>query len=178
MNLQKTSNEANGLTAVLLIIYSIALCWILLFKLGVEFSYMANRKVNLVPFNEVLASTGRIDVSQVILNIVIFIPLGIYAGVLFERRNFGRKLFFFFLVSLFFESFQFILSIGAFDATDIVTNTSGGIIGFMIYKAIEKAFDSPVRAQKFINVIAGVGTILMIVLLLLLKMDMLPVRYR
>ena len=130
---------------------------------------MANRKVNLVPFNEVLASTGRIDVSQVILNIVIFIPLGIYAGVLFERWNFGRKLFFFFLISLIVEALQFILAVGAFDITDIITNTSGGIIGLMIFKAIEKVFNNSVKAQKFINIIAIIGSVLMISMFLFLK---------
>ncbi|MBD0333353.1 MAG: VanZ family protein [Chitinophagaceae bacterium] len=178
MNLQKkwrsntkVYNVTNRLTTVLFIVYLIALCWILIFKLGVRFSYMGNRRVNLIPFS-------KIDVGEIILNALIFVPLGIYAGILFERGIFGEKLFFFFLISLIVEGLQFILAVGAFDSTDIITNTLGGIIGLMIFKAIEKAFNNSVKAQKFINIIAAIGTVLMILLLLLLKMNMLPVRYQ
>src|SRR5436190_23256254 len=134
MTFSKDSNSANKVTKALLIIYIVTLFWILLFKLGVRFSYMEKRSVNLIPF----FSNGKIDLSEIILNVVIFVPLGIYAGVLFKRSSFGKKLFFFFLISLVFESLQFFFRIGAFDVTDIITNTIGGIIGLLIFKAIEK----------------------------------------
>ena len=185
MNLQKTgrnisrvNNVANRITIILFISYLVAICWILLFKLGVRFSYMGNRRVNLIPFSEPLILNGKIDVGEIILNVVIFVPLGVYTGILFERWIFGRKLFFLFLISLIVEGLQFILAVGAFDITDIITNTLGGIIGLTIFKAIEKGFNNSVKAQKFINIISAVGTALMILLLLLLKMNMLPVRYQ
>jgi glycopeptide antibiotics resistance protein len=109
---------------------------------------------------------------------MIFVPLGIFAGIIFGRWIFGKKLFFFFLISLMFEGLQFFLAIGAFDITDIITNTLGGIIGLMIFKAIEKAFNDSIKAQKFINMIAMIGTVIVISLLILLKMNMLPVKYR
>jgi glycopeptide antibiotics resistance protein len=139
---------------------------------------MGTRRVNLIPFNGPLILNGKIDIGEIILNVVIFVPPGIYAGVLFKRWTFGKKLFFLFLISLMFEGLQFILRVGAFDITDIITNTCGGIIGLMIFEAIEKVFNNSVKAQKFINIIAAIGTVLMISLLLLLKMNMLPVRYQ
>ena len=177
-NISKVNNVANRITIILFISYLVALCWILLFKLGVRFSYMGNRRVNLIPFSEPLILNGKIDVGEIILNVVIFVPLGVYTGILFERWIFGRKLFFLFLISLIVEGLQFILAVGAFDITDIITNTLGGIIGLTIFKAIEKGFNNSVKAQKFINIISAVGTALMILLLLLLKMNMLPVRYQ
>jgi len=170
-NNMKENNKTNKLTNVLFIIYLIALFWILLFKLGVRFSYMEKRNVNLIPF-------GKIDVSEIILNVVIFVPLGIYAGVLFKRWVFVKKLFFFFLISLMFEVLQLIFRIGAFDITDIITNILGGIIGSLIFEAIEKLFNNSVKSQKFITIIAAIGTVLMISLLLLLKLNMLPIRYQ
>ena len=170
-NNMKENNKTNKLTNVLFIIYLIALFWILLFKLGVRFSYMEKRNVNLIPF-------GKIDVAEIILNVVIFVPLGIYAGVLFKRWGFVKKLFFFFLISLMFEGLQFIFKIGAFDITDIITNILGGIIGSLIFEAIEKLFNNSVKSQKFITIIAAIGTALMISLLLLLKLNMLPIRYQ
>jgi glycopeptide antibiotics resistance protein len=165
-------------TKALFTIYLLALSWILLLKLGVRFTYMGNRSVNLIPFGEPLISNGKTDVSEIILNVMIFVPLGIYAGVLLKKLTLGSKLFFFVLISLMFEGLQFILRVGAFDVTDIITNTLGGIIGLTTFGAIEKLFNDNVRAQKFINIMATIGTVLMISLLLLLKLNMLPVRYQ
>ena len=174
----KDNNSANKLTIVLSGIYLIALFWILLFKLGVRFSYMEKRDVNLIPFSELFISNGKIDLAEIILNVVIFVPLGIYAGVLFKRWSFGKKLFFFFLLSLVFEMLEFFFKIGAFDITDIITNTIGGIIGLLMFTAIEKLVNNSRKTQKIINIIAATGTVVMIMLLLLLKLNMLPVRYQ
>jgi glycopeptide antibiotics resistance protein len=112
------------------------------------------------------------------LNALIFVPLGIYIGILFERWSINKKLLLFFLVSLVVEGLQYILRIGAFDVTDIATNTLGGIIGLMLFTGIEKAFNNRNKTQKFINVIATAGTVLMILFFVLLKMNMLPIRYQ
>ncbi len=77
-------NYAKKLTNTLFIIYLVALLWILVFKLGVQFSYMGKRRINLIPFNELLVLKGKVDFVEMILNAVIFVPLGIYIGVLFK----------------------------------------------------------------------------------------------
>jgi glycopeptide antibiotics resistance protein len=169
----KENNKSNKLTILLLIIYLIVLFWILLFKLGVHFSYMQKRNFAIIPFHD-----AKIDYSEIILNMVVFVPVGIYVGVLCRRWSLGKKLLSFFLLSLMIESFQFIFRVGAFDTTDIITNTIGGIIGLMIFLAIEKIINNTVKAQKFINIIAGIGTVLIVALLVLLKMNMLPIRYQ
>ena len=71
-----------------------AICWILLFKLGVRFSYMENRSVNLIPFDDPAVLSG-----ENIMNVVVFVPLGIYAGILFKKWAFGKQVLFFFLLS-------------------------------------------------------------------------------
>ncbi|WP_315168161.1 VanZ family protein [Metaclostridioides mangenotii] len=168
----KDNNKTNKLTNVLFIIYLIALFWIIVFKFNVQFSYMGNmRSINLIPFSESLIINGKLHFSEIIMNVVIFLPLGIYVGILFKRWIIGKKLFLFFLISLICEGFQFILGVGASDITDIINNTLGGIIGLMIYKGIEKVFKNSDKAQKFMNIIAIIGTILMILLLLLLKIN-------
>ncbi len=171
-NKGKHNNITNKLTYVLFTIYLIALFWILLFKLGVHFSYMGKtRSINLIPFSEPLILNGKADFGEIILNIMIFVPLGLYAGVLFKQWSFGKKLFLFFLISLMIEGLQFILRLGASDITDIITNTLGGIIGLIIYTAIEKVFKNNVKAQRFINTIAAIGTVLVILVLVLLKIN-------
>lgn len=180
MNLQQywKSNNHNKLTLVLFAIYSIALFWILLFKLGVRFSYMENRTINLVPFYALFSANDQIDFPEIVMNIVIFVPLGVYAGMVFKKWNFGKNVFFFFVTSLMVEGIQFIFKLGSFDITDIITNTLGGIIGWMLLKAIEKISKSSIEAQKMINIIAAIATLLMIVLLVLLKTNNLGIRYQ
>lgn len=173
------NNKANKLTTLLFVVYLIVLFWILLFKLGVHFSYMENtRSINLIPFSEPVILNGKVDLSEMIMNVLIFVPLGIYAGTLFKRWITGQKILLFFLISLIIEGFQFILAVGAFDITDIINNTLGGIIGLMIYIGIEKVFRNGVKAQKFINIIATIGTVSMILFLFLLKTNKLWITYQ
>jgi len=173
------NDKTNALTQVLVIIYLIALVWILLFKMGVHFSYMGNsRHINLIPFRETLFLNGKLDLGEMIMNVVIFVPLGIYAGILFKKWIVGKKLFLFFIISLIIESLQLIFGIGAFDITDIINNTAGGIIGLLIYTGIEKVFKNTLRAQKFINILATLGTAIMILLLFLLKKNRLGIKYQ
>src|SRR5438309_12044678 len=152
----KQNTITNRLTTILFTVYLIVLSWILLFKLGVRFTHAENRRVNLIPFSEFFVSNDKIDFGENILNVLIFVPLGIYLGILFQRWNLRRKVFFVFLISLIVETLQFILAVGVSDITDIITNAIGGIIGLIISKAIEKAFNSHVKAQRFINLIAAI----------------------
>jgi glycopeptide antibiotics resistance protein len=159
-------------------IYIIALMWILLFKMGVRFSYMGNRELNLIPFREYVLYNGKIDRAGTILNILIFIPLGIYLSILKNSWNIATKIFTCFLFSFAIESLQYLLAIGAFDITDVITNTSGGVIGTGIYHMLKKILNNNQKAHSLINMLASAGTICMIILLFMLKMNMLPVRYQ
>ncbi len=171
----KENNSSNKLTIVLFFIYLIALVWILLFKLGVQFSYVENRKVNLIPFNDLISNGKFYFFGEIIMNIIIFVPLGIYTGILSKKWNFGKNLLIIFLLSFFVELIQFIFKLGSFDITDTITNTLGGIIGLLVFIVIEKVFKN--KAKKFINIIAVIGTGLMILFLVLLKTDNLWLKY-
>jgi glycopeptide antibiotics resistance protein len=162
----------NKLTGVLFIIYLIALFWIIILKFNIPFSHMGSiRRMNLIPFSESLNLNGKLNFGEMIMNIVIFVPLGMYSGILFKRWNIGKKLSFFFLISLICEGVQFILGVGVFDITDIINNTLGGFIGLMIFKGIQAAFNNELRTRQFINIFALTGTSLMFLMLFLLKIN-------
>lgn len=162
----KDKSTTNKSTKTLFIIYMIALFWIIIFKFNIPFSNLGYmRSINLIPFSESLIINNKLDLSEMVMNAVIFIPLGIYLGVLFNKLTIGRKIFFIFLISLICEVSQFILGVGASDITDIINNVLGGIIGLMIYKGIGKIMKNNNKAQRFINVIATIGTALMVLLL-------------
>lgn len=162
----KDDSKTNKLTKVLFVIYLIALLWIIIFKFDIPFSKLGYmRSINLIPFSESLIINGKLDFREIIMNVVIFMPFGIYSGILLKKWTIGKKIILFFLISLICEIFQFILGVGASDITDIINNTLGGIIGLIIYEGIEKILKNGIKAQKFINVIAAIGTVLMISLL-------------
>lgn len=166
-------NISGRLTKVLFIVYLLILGWVLLLKSGVQFSYMGERSVNLTPFGEVPVFN-----IQDALNILVFVPLGIYAGILVGRWSFGKKLLFFASLSFIIEVLQYVLRMGAFDVTDIITNTTGGLIGLILYKSIQRTLGDIGYVHNIINIVATVGTLLVIALLVLLKINMLPVRYQ
>ena len=178
MNNRKNSNAATQLTVALFTIYLVSLVWILIFKLGVQFSYMESRRFNLIPFREALVLNGRINFGEAIANVLIFVPFGIYAGILFQTWNTWGKGMLIFIFVFLIEAFQFVFRIGAFDINDIITNTLGGMLGLMLFYMVQSLFKSDLKLQKFINAIAATATILMIVMLALLKLNMLPVRYQ
>lgn len=159
-------DKITKVTKLLFTIYLIALVWIILFKLSLSFEDLGHmRSINLIPFNESLVLNNKLDFSEIIMNVIIFMPLGIYIGILCPNRSAGRKIFLFFLVSLLCEVFQYILGVGASDITDIINNTVGGIVGLLVYFGLVKIFKDRLKAQRFINVLAGIGTTLMVVVL-------------
>lgn len=164
---------ANRLTKALLLIYLIVLGWIILLKFGVEFSYMEERKINLLPF-----VNGYYDKMETILNVLIFVPLGIYSGILFRTKTFQFHLVVFFLVSMMLEGLQYLMKLRTLDITDLLTNTSGGIIGYLMVLALGKLNSNSLKTQKQINFIATIGTFFIGLFLILLKLNMLPIRYQ
>lgn len=179
MDIQKSpgNNNSRKLTWFLMIIYLGVLLWILVLKLGTASPYVDDRRMNFMPFSKPLILNGRIDYGEMMLNILVFVPFGIYGGILF-RISFLKKLLLFFSVSLLCEIIQVIIKIGSFDITDIITNTLGGVIGWLLLRCIEAPFKTTARAHNFINAIGSVATLIIVVLLVLLRLDMLTVRYR
>ena len=174
MNLQNRTkaNTATLLTYILFITYLLGLCWIIVFKMNVPIAHKGHiQSVNFIPFKRPLILNGKVGVSEMIMNVLIFIPLGVYTGALYKRWHFIKQCLFFFLISSACEVSQYVLRIGYADITDIINNTAGGIIGLLMFRGIEKLSGSSIKAQKSINIVAATGTILIIALLLLLKIN-------
>lgn len=163
--------KANRVTIILFIVYLIAVFWIIVLKLNVQFSNIGTRNINLIPYKAPLLLNAPPDYGEMIMNVLIFVPLGLYAGILFKSWSLGKKVLLAFSFSLLCEIFQYILRIGLFDTTDLVNNTLGGILGLIIYKGIEKVLGSSGKAQKYINVFSLIGTFTVLLFLFLLKME-------
>lgn len=96
--------------------------------------------MNLVPFVDV--TNGRGDfIRQVVLNIVMTIPFGFLLPLVREKKiNLLNVIFYTFLLSLGIEILQpFINGVRSSDITDIITNVTGSMIGYILY-LLFKAF--------------------------------------
>jgi len=67
-----------------------------------------------------------------------FFPFGVLLNVNFKGLSFSKKLGIIFLVSFFAEFIQFLFGIGVADITDVITNTTGGLIGLWFYQLLNK----------------------------------------
>lgn len=162
--------KSKKLTQILFVVYFIVLSWIILFKMELDISLLCKmnlRSVNLIPFAGSLLVNGRVDVSEIILNIVAFIPFGVYISMLDRRQNILIKALPIAGVSLLYEIIQYVFRIGASDITDLLGNTLGGILGILFFALSYKVLEN--KIYKVFNTIALTGTILVVCFLGLLS---------
>lgn len=161
------SKRRNALTLVLFVIYLLILTWLILFKL--QFSIpdrSEGRVINLIPFLGSFDGSGVIRFAEIRVNILAFIPLGIYVCMLKSKWPFVKKVLAIVALTLAFEIVQFIFAIGRADITDVLSNTLGGIIGIGVYALLSKILKG--RANQVINGFAAVFTVLAVFLVALL----------
>lgn len=151
----------NYLVPFLFVIYMVLLVWIIVFKLQFSISELDTvRSINLIPFHYDNEIGVRFHLTEVLENVAIFAPLGIYLCMFKYEPRFSIKLTLILGTSLALEVLQYILAIGRSDITDVLTNTCGGILGIIIYHIFAKFFRSKKRANKVITAIASIATVL------------------
>lgn len=143
---KKKSNKQK----ILISIFYIYLCCVLFvtilpLNLTPDFKWLYHESVtvdygNIVPFEDLFKSRHG-AMRGILLNIIMTIPFGFFMSIILFKSNFLKVLVSTFLLSLSIELFQLITTIfllhhRAFDVTDLITNTFGGIIGYFIYKLI------------------------------------------
>lgn len=89
--------------------------------------------ITLIPFIPMLA-----DLKNTILNIILFVPLGIMLPLLWKKyHSLKSTVVFSFLLSLSIELLQ-ILTYRATDINDLIANTLGAILGYFIYSIVSR----------------------------------------
>lgn len=152
------------ITRILLFIYFIILTWVIVFKMRTDFEgFTGFRSINLIPFHASVIVNGRIDMSEIYLNIFAFVPFGVYISILKEKWNFLQKTLPIFLISFAYETTQYILAVGVSDITDLIGNTCGGMAGILIYWLLSKLLKD--NTIKVVNILAILGTVLLAALI-------------
>lgn len=153
------SEKRNTLTIILFIVYILLLIGVILFKLPFYSEKLSDgiRVLNLIPFQGSFDENGVILLRDIIQNILIFIPLGIYIYMIECEWPFMKKVLPIIGLSLSLELIQFIFAIGRTDVTDLLDNTLGGIIGIGLSAILCKIFKN--RTGKIVNMLAFVLTV-------------------
>ena len=160
-------NKAKSVTIVLTTIYSFIVVWIILFKMSAlsEIPYLDHiRNINLIPFHYDDETSSHL--SEVLENVMIFIPLGVYLKML--KITDAKAILFGMTFSLGLEILQFILAVGASDITDIMTNTAGAAIGVGIYAILSLVFRKSEKLDKVLCILASICTFLLISMIAIL----------
>lgn len=141
--------------SILFNIYLLLLVLIVLLKFNgnLEFAYIKairqslldsnDLNINLVLFDTInsyssIMLSHQFAFKNIVGNIVAFVPLGFFMSLLFFKKNIIKTLFAGVLVVLSIESIQFITKIGFFDVDDVLLNSIGILIGYIISLVFKK----------------------------------------
>lgn len=150
-----------------LIFYLLVLIWIISLKMNMkdavfgcmdyfkQFTLQERFKISLSTFR----LSKIIFDADFLVNICFFMPLGAYCFELIKKNKFIKGLFIAILLTISFEIVQLITTIGFFTFNDLVSNTLGYILGYLIYLFLNKIFN-----RKIIFYIFNVFTIFFIAL--------------
>jgi glycopeptide antibiotics resistance protein len=158
---EPSRRNRRGLLRVLFATYLALLAWIVVWKLGTPFIGDGGlREVKLVPFVS-SACNGASAPSEVIANVVLFLPFGVYLGLIAPTWTWWRTTATIAGASVLAETMQFALAVGASDVTDVVTNTLGGLAGLVVVALVRRRLGT-----RTLAVVARACAVLTVVALL------------
>lgn len=136
----KKRKQLRVLGKLLFAVYIVFLLYFLIFsdwygRTGV----MENYHYNLIPFQEIRRfweyreKLGIWSVINLLGNVIIFVPFGFFKPMSSVSRNFLTTVLDGIWLSMIVEVFQFVTKVGRFDVDDLLLNTFGVAIGYLIF---------------------------------------------
>jgi glycopeptide antibiotics resistance protein len=146
------------LLVVLFAVYLVLLAWIVLWKLEVPYvGGGALRQIKFVPFAS-SAGAGASAPSEVVGNVVLFVPFGLYVGLLAPSWPWWKAVGAAAGASLFLELAQYVLAVGRSDITDVIVNTAGGAVGIGLLALARRGLGA--RTVTVMTWVCSIGTVL------------------
>lgn len=138
---KKEEKRFRALGKVLFLLYIIFLIYFLCFsewygRVGTTAEYRYNLELfkEIKRFMDYREELGLFAVCTNLLgNIFIFVPYGFFVAMASRYRGFGKTFFYSFGLSFCVEIFQLVTRVGSFDVDDILLNTLGGVIGYIVF---------------------------------------------
>ena len=119
--------------------------------------------VNIIPFKEKFRYEAGtyLFYKNILGNVLLFLPFGFFVGYFIKVKKVSVMLLLTFIVSLSIETIQ--LSIGrVFDVDDVILNVLGGLIGFILYKVLNKVIPDKLKKNWILNIIIIILIILVV----------------
>ena len=136
----KAKKRLRLLGKILFILYILFLIYFLVFsdwygRVGQRVDYQYNLQLfkeisNYWEHREIL---GWIAYSNLFGNVLIFIPFGFFMPMASKYRSLILTTLYSFGLSFVVEAFQLVTKVGSFDVDDLLLNTIGGIVGYIIF---------------------------------------------
>lgn len=105
--------------------------------------------------------------SNLLGNIAIFIPMGVYLPLLIRRKSIFANTVCVALISAVVEVLQYIFAVGSADIDDVILNTVGGLIGVSLFRVMELLLKD--QTKKAVTILAPVGGIFSFLILFLVN---------
>ena len=108
-------------------------------------SCLAEARIEPMPFGDYIAIANRtpgVSVWDIILNVVLFLPLGFLLSAIKQTWNWQNVLLSGFGFSFCIESMQFIFSKGIAQTDDLMHNSLGTLLGYFIFQMMRKIVKS------------------------------------
>lgn len=141
------------------------------------------RSFNLVPFRGIFSYLTGIDLisgtedpaflrgfalSNLLGNIVIFIPLGVYFTLLNPKKGIWRNTLLVMAVSAAVEMVQFAFQLGIGDVDDVILNGIGGLLGVLLCKGLYRLCkEDEAGVRRTVAIFAPIAGILSFAILIL-----------
>lgn len=123
-------------------IYLALLVWCILFKFALRPEEIPHlRGINLIPYAASVVVNGKVQISEIIENMLVFLPFGLCISAFYPDSEIQNRILLASGLSLFFEVTQYIFAIGASDITDVIDNMLGAVIGILLYLAIGRTYE-------------------------------------
>ena len=149
--------KSNYLATILFLIYLALLIWIILFKLQFSISDLDKmRSVNFIPFYYDKKIGVVFHLTEILENVLIFVPMGIYLQMLLPKVKLYVKIMMIAGTSFLLETTQYALAIGRSDITDVLTNTIGGLLGLIVYLMVARLIGNRAKANRLFSILAGI----------------------
>ncbi|WP_242609576.1 VanZ family protein [Agromyces ramosus] len=138
-------------------VYLVLLAWIVLWKLDVPWIGGVQRVIKLVPFVP-SGGDGASAPSEVVANLLLFVPFGVYLGLLAPSWPWWRVAGTVAGASLSLEATQYVLAIGSSDVTHLIVNAAGSLVGIGVLALARRRLQA--RTAAVMGRICSIGTVL------------------
>lgn len=137
---EKKKKRIRILGKILFVLYIVFLFWFLIFsdwygRVGENGEYRYNLELfrEIKRFWNYRQQLGMVAYQNLFGNVLIFMPLGFFMPLASKYKSFFLTVFYSFALSFCVEIFQLLTRVGSFDVDDLLLNTIGGLLGYIVF---------------------------------------------